>query len=95
MDLKDIPHSAGKTFLEKYAGGGSLSARQSIIAKCCDCMGYHVDGRIDCKLNRCPLYPFMPYREGEKMKRKGPRVLSEDHKKKLVEGRRKKGQVRG
>jgi len=26
-------------------------------------MGYHIDGRLDCRVPACPLYQFMPYRE--------------------------------
>jgi len=25
-------------------------------------MGYYADGKIDCEVKACPLYPFMPYR---------------------------------
>lgn len=57
------PASRGKTALVKYLSGGRLTQRQAILAKCCDCMGYHRDGRIDCRVPACPLYPFMPYRE--------------------------------
>jgi hypothetical protein len=41
-----------------------LTQRQAILAKCCDCMGYHGDGRMDCRMPHCSLYPFRPYKEG-------------------------------
>jgi len=26
-------------------------------------MGYYVDGKVDCRISDCTLYPFMPYKE--------------------------------
>jgi len=40
--------------------------RQMILAKCYECMAYYGDGKIDCKIPLCPLYPLMPFRKGEK-----------------------------
>ncbi len=54
--------SRGKTHLIRHMEGERLTQRQAILAKCCECMGYHVDGRNDCDMPDCPLYPFMPYR---------------------------------
>lgn len=57
----------GKKELLKHLYGERLTVRQMVIAKCYDCMGYYSDGRgQDCKIPDCPLYPLMPYREGEK-----------------------------
>jgi len=61
--LADAPSSTGKRHLLKHLEGGRLTQRQAILAKCCDCMGYYVDGRADCQMPACPLYGFMPYRE--------------------------------
>jgi hypothetical protein len=55
----------GKTFLEQYARGKKLTQRQAILAKCYECMGGYVDGKRDCKINGCPLYPLMPYKGGD------------------------------
>lgn len=66
--VEGVPASSGRTNLLKHLEGAKLTARQAVIAKCCDCMGYYVDGRMDCKMPDCSLYPFMPYREGEKYK---------------------------
>lgn len=55
--------SAGKKNLIRHLKGERLTQRQAIIAKCCDCMGYHGDGRMDCRTVHCPLYPFRPYKE--------------------------------
>lgn len=57
----------GKKEILKHLYGERLTVRQMCIAKCYDCMGYYSDGRgQDCKIPECPLYPLMPYREGEK-----------------------------
>lgn len=61
--LEMAPTSGGKTTLLKYLYGDKLTRNASIVAKCCDCMGYYIDGRADCSTAECPLYPFMPYRE--------------------------------
>ncbi len=60
--LETAPASSGKTNLLKHLYGDRLTRNAAIAAKCCDCMGYYIDGRIDCKTGDCPLHPFMPYR---------------------------------
>ena len=53
--------SSGKTNYMRYLNGERLSCKEAILAKCAECCaGYH-DGRMDCGMNDCPLYPFMPY----------------------------------
>lgn len=61
-------NGAGKKFLEKHLEGDTITLKGAILAKCYDCMGYNTDGLLDCKIPHCPLYPFMPYRKGEKRK---------------------------
>ena len=51
----------GKKELIKYLEGGKLTYKQAVQAKCFECMGYCIDGRIDCGISDCPLYPFMPH----------------------------------
>lgn len=63
MVQKNGINSAGKTNLVKHLKGERLTQRQAILAKCCDCMCYHVDGRLDCRMPHCSLYPFRPYKE--------------------------------
>ncbi|RPI50786.1 MAG: hypothetical protein EHM49_08065 [Deltaproteobacteria bacterium] len=62
MDLPSLPKARGNKELKKYLLGARLTQRQAILAKCADCMGYYLDGRLDCEIEDCPLYPFMPYR---------------------------------
>jgi hypothetical protein len=45
----------------KYELGAKLTLKQSILAKCCECMGKYADGKVDCGIEECPLYPFMVY----------------------------------
>ena len=61
--LSYAPKSAGKGHLLRHLKGDKLTQRQGILAKCCDCMGYHADGREDCLMKSCSLYPWMPYKE--------------------------------
>lgn len=56
------PASKGRNLIIKHLSGQKLSGTQAGIAKCCDCCGYYVDGRSDCRVKLCTLYPRMPYR---------------------------------
>lgn len=70
IDMLDAaPASSGLTRLLKHLSGTRLTQREAILAKCCDCMGYYYDGKASCEMPMCPLYPYMPYREGEKTAR--------------------------
>ena len=62
-ELTGAPASKGRSMLLKHLQGDRLTRDQAIIAKCCDCMAYYVDGRDDCGVECCPLYPFRPYKE--------------------------------
>lgn len=44
------------------------SMKKAILAKCKDCMSDYVDGRLDCGVESCSLYFWMPY--GKLRKRK-------------------------
>lgn len=55
-------NAKGSKELKKHNGGGVLTRRQAIYAKCYDCMGRYADGKNDCDVSRCPLYSYMPYR---------------------------------
>lgn len=54
----------GKGELVKHLYGERLNPRQMVIAKCYDCLGFMADGKEDCEMPTCPLYPLMPYRKG-------------------------------
>jgi hypothetical protein len=59
----------GKKELIKYLEGGRLTPKQAIQAKCYDCLCYMVDGRQDCKMPKCSLYPFMTFNENSQKRK--------------------------
>lgn len=63
------PESRGRTLDLKWLRGGRLCASQAIQAKCFECMNRYIDGRDDCRITVCPLYPWMPYRKSKKATR--------------------------
>jgi len=76
LDVQNSKQFQGRKELIRHLKGESLTMKQSIKAKCYDCMGFMADGGNDCEVPECSLYPFMPYRSG------GPRkaVLKGGHK---------------
>ncbi len=60
--------------LNKYQSGSKLSLKQAILAKCADCLGLYADGKADCDMPDCPLYPFMPYGVAWKSRQRGKRA---------------------
>ncbi len=64
----------GRKELLAYLNGQEISKKAAILAKCYDCCGGYCDGRHDCVIPSCSLYPYMPYR---KEKSKTKRVKSE------------------
>lgn len=69
----------GKKELLAYLSGKRLTPRQTVIAKCYECMGFFADGRADCSIPDCPCYAFMPFREGGKLP--STRIVSEKQRK--------------
>jgi hypothetical protein len=51
----------GQKEFNKHELGERLTFRQMILAKCYECMGKYADGKADCSIPVCPLYPMMPY----------------------------------
>jgi hypothetical protein len=51
--------------LIKFLSGGKITANQAIKCKCYDCCGYYADGRKDCGVKTCSLYPWMPYNKNK------------------------------
>ena len=62
--------SSGKTKYLKLLNNEHISRNDAIEAKCADCNSGYVDGREDCKVTLCPLYPFMPYNKNKVKTRK-------------------------
>lgn len=78
--------ASGRRELLKYLEGARITQRQAILAKCYDCMAFYTDGKGDCKLLDCPLYPFMPYGTKPQI---STRKLSKIHKEKFMAGKNK------
>ena len=57
--------------LRKHIDGGKLTLKQMIRAKCFECCGNYADGKEDCAIPDCPLYPMMPYGKAWKDRKKG------------------------
>jgi len=51
----------GREEIKKYLAGGKLTQRQAILGKCYDCCGGYADGKVDCGIPDCTLYPYMPF----------------------------------
>ena len=89
-DVEESPASRGRTYLLKYMKGEKLAASQAILAKCFDCMGGHIDGRIDCEMEDCSCYPWMPYKKKENKVPRKKKVLTKEHLANMKKGRDKK-----
>jgi len=57
--------SKGKKSLLKHLDKGKLSRKEAMDAKCYDCMAWFADGRMDCKMPKCPLFDYRPYKDVE------------------------------
>ncbi len=52
----------GKKEFEKFKKGEKLTYKQSVLAKCFECMCGYADGKVDCEVKSCPLHAYMPFR---------------------------------
>ncbi len=73
--------------LKKHLLGERLTLRQMVIAKCADCTNWYGDGKIDCEIPDCPLYPMSPYGKHMPFKSQSTRTISPQHLKALMKGR--------
>lgn len=60
----------GKRDLLSYLNGKKLTPIRSIRAHCYQCMGYFSDGKDDCGIQACPLYPYMMFNKANSEKRR-------------------------
>ena len=51
----------GKRELLKYLEGGRLTRKEAMLSKCYECCNGYADGKVDCGVESCPLYPYMPF----------------------------------
>lgn len=54
-------NAQGTKELRLHNMGEKLTLKQMIKAKCAECMNNYADGKIDCGISECPLYPMMRY----------------------------------
>lgn len=52
----------GRNELAKHENDIKLTYRQMVLAKCYECCAGYTDGKVDCGIKGCPLYPKMPYK---------------------------------
>ena len=92
MEIRQHGKAAqGQKELLRHLGGLRVSLKQAIQGKCYDCTGYYADGRADCGMTHCPLYPFMAYNPNrEKQAAKNP---SPAHMEKMRAARRQKSNL--
>lgn len=60
--VEGSPLSGGREAFRRHLEGKKQGPVQAIKAKCFTCMGGWADGRTDCGMEQCPLYPWQPYR---------------------------------
>lgn len=60
--IKSGPRIIGRKEYLKHLQNKKITRDEAIAAQCYACMGYYRDGREDCKIYTCPLYPFSPSR---------------------------------
>lgn len=61
MGLKTYHEKVKAGLIERPLRQKRPSMKKAILAKCKDCMCNYVDGRLDCEIETCSLYPWMPY----------------------------------
>lgn len=66
MKIQTSANVRGVKDLARYYSGKKLHYKAMCLAKCADCMNGYLDGRMDCQIPDCPIYPIMPCRENVK-----------------------------
>ena len=70
-------------YLSYLEQGKTLSYKQAILANCYQCMNYYLDGKTDCEIPDCPLYPYMPYRKDKAKVKRARSEKQMEHDRKL------------
>ncbi len=61
-DIKRYGKAAkGRSEILRHLAGDRLTRGEAIMAKCYECEGYYLDGKVACSIGACPLQPFNPY----------------------------------
>lgn len=61
MTLREKRERVALGLIEMRKNGERPSMLKAVKAKCRDCMCNYVDGRLDCEVEDCSLYFWMPY----------------------------------
>jgi len=84
MRLKDVIdhglNTVDKKHLITFLEGGKLTPMQAIRSKCYECTLGYADGKADCEITDCPLYPFHRYNPHRIVKK---RNLTDEQRKEL------------
>ncbi len=59
--IKRSPLASGKSELLAHMQGETTSRAEAMKAKCFECCNGYIDGKVDCGIPDCPLYPWMPF----------------------------------
>ena len=78
--MKEWPSARGAKELRKHFAGDRLTLKQMLHAMCYDCCGRYADGKTDCGMPACPLYPLMAYQRNVSYKIK---TISDSQKKEI------------
>lgn len=81
----------GQKEILKHLSGQRLTLKQAVIAHCYDCMGYFADGKVDCNMPDCPLYPHMAYNPNREKRTGQP--MTKEHKQKMRVARQKESNL--
>ena len=65
MLVGDDRTTGGRRRRSQTPSQAARSRKTAMAAKCYDCCAGYADGRRDCEVTRCPIYPWMPYRKLE------------------------------
>ena len=62
-EFEESPASQGKLgYLAYIRDDKDLTYKERCLAKCFECCCGYIDGKVDCEVPSCALYPIMPYR---------------------------------
>lgn len=79
QSINDSPKASGKRELLRHMNGDPITRSQAMAAKCFECCNGFKDGRLDCRIHDCPLYPWMPYaKQGSDVDASLDSLLTED-----------------
>lgn len=87
-DVRKAKTASGRNEYLKFLEEGTITLGQAVKAKCFDCCGYYEDGKVDCGVADCPLYPWMPFGKAKKERAKKPRTEAQIKASQILKGKR-------